>query len=92
MNKAELIALVAEKTGFTQEDAEKAVNATMSSIEETLVKGERVQLIGFGTFEVRQRKARTGRNPRKPGETIQIAASKAPAFKAGKALKDAVNK
>ena len=92
MNKAELIALVAEKTGFTKKDAEKAVNATMSSIEETLVKGERVQLIGFGTFEVRQRKARTGRNPRKPGETIQIAASKAPAFKAGKALKDAVNK
>ena len=78
MNKAELIALVAEKTGFTKKDAEKAVNATMSSIEETLVKGERVQL--------------TGRNPRKPGETIQIAASKAPAFKAGKALKDAVNK
>ena len=92
MNKAELIALVAEKTGFTKKDAEKAVNATMSSIEETLVKGERVQLIGFGTFEVRQRKARTGRNPRKPGETIQIAASKAPAFKAGNALKDAVNK
>ena len=92
MNKAELIALVAEKTGFTNKDAEKAVNATMSSIEETLVKGERVQFIGFGTFEVRQRKARTGRNPRKPGETIQIAASKAPAFKAGKALKDAVNK
>ena len=92
MNKAELSALVAEKTGFTKKDAEKAVNATMSSIEETLVKGERVQLIGFGTFEVRQRKARTGRNPRKPGETIQIAASKAPAFKAGKALKDAVNK
>ena len=92
MNKAELIALVAEKTLFTKNDAEKAVNATMSSIESTLVKGERVQLIGFGTFEVRQRKARTGRNPRKPGETIQIAASKAPAFKAGKALKDAVNK
>ena len=92
MNKAELIALVAEKTGFTKKDAEKAVNATMSSIEETLVEGERVQLIGFGTFEVRQRKARTGRNPRKPGEPIQIAASKAPAFKAGKALKDAVNK
>ena len=90
MNKAELIALVAEKTGFTKKDAEKAVNATMSSIEETLVKGERVQLIGFGTFEVRQRKARTGRNPRKTGETIQIAASKAPAFKADKALKDAV--
>ncbi len=92
MNKAELIAAVAEKTGFTKKDAEAAVNATMASIEETLVAGERVQLIGFGTFEVRQRKARTGRNPRKPGETIEIAASKAPVFKAGKALKDAVNK
>ena len=92
MNKAELIAAVAEKTGFTKKDAEAAVNATMASIEETLVNGHRVQLIGFGTFEVRQRKARTGRNPRKPGETIEIAASKAPVFKAGKALKDAVNK
>ncbi len=92
MNKAELIAAVAEKTGFTKKDAEAAVNATMLSIEETLVEGDRVQLIGFGTFEVRQRKARTGRNPRKPGETIEIAASKAPVFKAGKALKDAVNK
>ena len=92
MNKADLIAAVAEKTGFTKKDAEVAVNATMASIEETLIKGERVQLIGFGTFEVRQRKARTGRNPRKPGETIEIAASKAPVFKAGKALKDAVNK
>ena len=92
MNKADLIAAVAEKTGFTKKDAEAAVNATMTSIEETLIKGDRVQLIGFGTFEVRQRKARTGRNPRKPGETIEIAASKAPVFKAGKALKDAVNK
>lgn len=92
MNKAELIAAVAEKTGFTKKDAETAVNATMVSIQETLVKGERVQLIGFGTFDVRERKARTGRNPRKPGETIQIAASKAPVFKAGKALKDSVNK
>jgi len=64
----------------------------MSTIEGALVKGEKVQLIGFGTFETRKRKARTGRNPRKPGETIQIAASKAPVFKAGKALKDSVNK
>lgn len=92
MNKADLIAAVAEKTGFTKKDAEVAVNATMDAIQETLIKGDRVQLIGFGTFEVRQRKARTGRNPRKPGETIEIAASKAPVFKAGKALKDAVNK
>ena len=92
MNKAELIAAVAEKTGFIKKDAEAAVNATMTAIEEALRKDEKVQLIGFGTFEVRSRKARTGRNPRKPGETIDIAASKAPVFKAGKALKDSVNK
>ena len=65
--------------------------AFVETVEEALVKGDRVQLIGFGTFESRQRKARTGRNPRKPGEVIEIAASKAPVFKAGKALKDAVN-
>lgn len=92
MNKADLITAVAEKTGFTKKDVEQAINATVSSIEEALVGGDKVQLIGFGTFEVRERKARTGRNPRKPGETIQIAASKAPVFKAGKALKDSVNK
>ena len=92
MNKAELINAVVEKTGFKKKEAEIAVNATMGVIEDALKKGERVQLIGFGTFEVRERKARTGRNPRKPGETIEIAASKAPVFKAGKALKDAVNK
>ena len=87
MNKAELVAAVAEKTGFTKKDAELAVNAFVSSVESALVKEEKVQLIGFGTFEVRQ-----GRNPRKPGEVIKIDASKAPVFKAGKALKDAVNK
>ena len=92
MNKADLITAVAEKTGFTKKDVEQAINATVSSIEEALVGGDKVQLIEFGTFEVRERKARTGRNPRKPGETIQIAASKAPVFKAGKALKDSVNK
>ncbi len=92
MNKAELVASVAEKTGFTKKDAETAVNAFVASVEDALVKGEKVQLIGFGTFETRQRKARQGRNPRKPGETIEIAAAKAPVFKAGKALKDAVNK
>ncbi|MDD6190173.1 MAG: HU family DNA-binding protein [Firmicutes bacterium] len=92
MNKAELVAAVAEKTGSTKKDAELAVNAVVSSIEEALVKGDKVQLIGFGTFEVRDRKAKQGRNPRKPGEVIDIAASKAPKFKAGKALKDAVNK
>ena len=92
MNKAELIASVAEKTGFTKKDSEAAVNAFTAVVEETLVAGEKVQLIGFGTFETRKRKARQGRNPRKPGETIEIAASKAPVFKAGKALKDSVNK
>ena len=84
MNKAELVAAVAEKTGFTKKDAEVAINA--------LVNGDKVQLIGFGTFETRERKARQGRNPRKPEEVIKIEASKAPVFKAGKALKDAVNK
>jgi len=92
MNKAELVAAVAEKTGFTKKDAEVAINALVASIEEALVKGEKVQLIGFGTFETRERKARQGRNPRKPEEVIEIEASKAPVFKAGKALKDAVNK
>lgn len=92
MNKAELVAAVAEKTGSTKKEAEAAVNAIVGSIEEALVAGDKVQLIGFGTFEVRDRKARQGRNPRKPGEVIKIEASKAPVFKAGKALKDAVNK
>ena len=92
MNKSDLIAKVAEKTGFTKRDSELAVNAFISSIQDALVEGEKVQLIGFGTFETRERKARQGRNPRKPGEVIDIAASKAPVFKAGKALKDAVNK
>ena len=92
MNKAELIASVAEKTGFTKKDAEKALNGFMETIKEELVAGGKVQLVGFGTFEVRDRKERQGRNPRKPGEIIKIEASKAPVFKAGKALKDAVNK
>ncbi|MDR2156899.1 MAG: HU family DNA-binding protein [Clostridiales Family XIII bacterium] len=92
MNKAELIASVAEKTGFTKKDAELSVNVIISTIETALVKGEKVQLIGFGTFETRQRKARKGRNPRKPEEVMDIKASIAPVFKAGKALKDAVNK
>lgn len=92
MNKAELITSVAEKAGFTKKDAEAAVNAFVATVEEALVKGEKVQLIGFGTFETRQRKERQGRNPRKPGEIIKIDAAKAPVFKAGKALKDAVNK
>ena len=92
MNKAELVDAVAEKTNFTKKDAEAAINALVASIEEALVKGDKVQLIGFGTFETKERKARQGRNTRQPEEIIEIAASKAPTFKAGKALKDAVNK
>ena len=92
MNKAELVAAVAEKTGFTKKDAETAINAVLTAVEDSLVEGEKVQLIGFGTFETRERKSRQGRNPRKPDEIIDIPASKAPVFKAGKALKDAVNK
>ena len=92
MNKAELVAAIAEKANFTKKDAEAALNAVTASIEEALIKKKKVQLIGFGTFETRERKARQGRNPRQPEEVIQIEASKAPVFKAGKALKDAVNK
>ena len=92
MNKAELVAAVAEKTGFTKKDAETAINAFLTAVEDSLVEGEKVQLIGFGTFETRERKSRQGRNPRKPDEIIDIPASRAPVFKAGKALKDAVNK
>ena len=90
MNKAELIAAVAEKTGFIKKDAEAAVNATMGAIEDALKKDEKVQLIGFGTFEVKSRSARVGRNPQ-TGKEIKIAASNVPAFKAGKGLKQAVN-
>ena len=92
MNKTELIAAVAEKTGLAKKDAEAAVKAVTETISAELVAGNKVQIVGFGTFEVRQRKSRQGRNPRKPEEIIEIAAAKAPVFKAGKALKDAVNK
>ncbi len=92
MNKAELVAKMAEKSNLSKKDSELALNSFMKVVEETLVAGEKVQLVGFGTFETRERKARQGRNPRKPEEIIEIAASKAPVFKAGKALKDAVNK
>lgn len=91
MNKSELVAKVAEKASLTKKDAEKAVSAIFSSIEEALVEGDKVQMIGFGTFEVKDRAARTGRNPQ-TGNEIKIPASKNPVFKAGKALKDAVNK
>ena len=91
MNKAELVAAVAAKTNFTKKDAEAAINAFLATVQGALVKGEKVQLIGFGTFETKKRKAREGRNPRKPGETIKIPASKAPTFKAGKSFKDMMN-
>ena len=90
MNKTELVANVAEKAGLTKKDAEKALGAVIESIEEALVEGDKVQLIGFCTFEVKDRAARTGRNPQ-TGKEIKIAASRNPVFKAGKALKDAVN-
>jgi len=90
VNKQELVASVAEKAGLTKKDSEKAVNAVFQSVEEALAKGDKVQLVGFGTFEVRDRAARKGRNPQ-TGVEIEIAAAKVPAFKAGKALKDAVS-
>jgi DNA-binding protein HU-beta len=90
MNKAELIDAVAETTDLSKADAEKATNAVLDSIIDVLSKGDQVTLLGFGTFSVRDRAARTGRNPQ-TGETIQIKASKSPGFKAGKAFKDAVN-
>ena len=90
MNKAELVRKMAEKSGLTKKEAEQALNAFMKSVEEALVEGDKVQLVGFGTFEVSERAAREGRNPRS-GETMTIAACKAPKFKAGKALKDAIN-
>lgn len=90
MNKTELVSSVAEKTELTKKDAEKAVNALFASIEEALAKGDKVQLVGFGTFEVRERAARKGRNPQ-TGEEIEISAAKLPAFKAGKSLRDVVS-
>ena len=91
MNKSELIAAVAEKTELSKKDAEKVIKAFEEAVTEELVKGGKVQLVGFGTFEVSERAERVGRNP-KTKESMTIAASKAPKFKAGKALKDAVNK
>ncbi len=89
MNRTELVEMVAQKSGLTKKDSEKALAAVLDGIAETLAKGEKVQLVGFGTFEVRHRQAREGRNP-STGESIKIAAQNAPAFKAGKALKDLI--
>ncbi|MDD3164745.1 MAG: HU family DNA-binding protein [Oscillospiraceae bacterium] len=91
MNKTELIAAAAEKSGLSKKDTEKALGAVLESITDALVAGDKVQMVGFGVFEVKERSARTGRNP-KTKEVIQIPASKSPIFKAGKALKDTVAK
>ena len=90
MNKAELVAAMAEKTQLSKKDAEAALKAFTDVVAEELKKGEKIQLVGFGTFEVSERSARTGRNPQ-TGAEMKIAASKAPKFKAGKALKDSIN-
>ncbi len=89
MTKVEFVASIANKTGLKKKDAEAAVNAFIETVGETLKQGDKISIVGFGTFEVRDRPARTGLNPRTK-EKIEIAATKAPAFKAGKALKDAV--
>ena len=91
MNKVELVAAVVEKTGLAKKDAEKAVSAVVDAVVESVAKGDKVGLVGFGTFEARKRDARVGRNPR-TNEEIKIAATTTPVFKAGKAFKDAVNK
>lgn len=90
MTKAELISKIAEKSELTKKDAEKAFSAVVSTITDALVSGDKVQIVGFGTFEVRDRKEKQSKNPQ-TGEAITVPAKKAPAFKAGKALKDAVN-
>ncbi|ERL04627.1 HU family DNA-binding protein [Mitsuokella sp. oral taxon 131] len=90
MNRTELVQNVAEKSNLTKKDAEKAIHAFMECVQQALVEGDKVQLIGFGTFETKNRAARKGRNPR-TNEPIEIAAARCPVFKAGKALKDAVN-
>lgn len=91
MNKAELVSAVAEKTGMSKKDSEKAVNAALDTITEALAAGDKVQLVGFGAFEVKERGARIGRNP-KTKEEIEIPASRVASFKVGKALKEAVTK
>lgn len=90
MNKTELVAMVAEKASMSKKNAGVAVDATLNAITDAIAKGDKVQLVGFGTFETKHRAARTGKNPR-TGEALTIAATTAPSFKAGKGLKDAVN-
>ena len=91
MNKTELVSAVAERSGLTKKDAENAVNKVFEVIGEALAKGDKVALVGFGTFEVRERSARTGRNPR-TGAVIEIAEARVPAFKAGKVLKESIDR
>jgi DNA-binding protein HU-beta len=91
MNKNELISAVSDATELSKKDATAAVNATIDAISKAMAEGDKVQLIGFGTFETRERSAKTAKNPR-TGETVEVPACKAPAFKAGKALKELVNK
>lgn len=90
MNKAELVSAIADKASLSKKDAEAAIKAFTEVVAEELKKGEKIQLVGFGTFEVSKRAARTGRNPQ-TGKEMKIPASKAPKFKAGKALKDSIN-
>ena len=90
MKKSDIVAKVAESTGLSKKDSEKALTAVIDSITDALIAGDKVQLVGFGTFEVSKRAAREGRNPQ-TGQTMKIDACKAPKFKAGKALKDAIN-
>ena len=92
MNKTELVAAMAKDTNLSKKDVEAVLKSFIDVVTDELKKGEKIQLVGFGTFEVRQRKAREGRNPRNPEEVIKIPASKAPVFRSGKALKEAVNK
>lgn len=91
MNKSDLVSKMAEKSGLTKKDTQKALDSFMACVEEALIEGDKVQLVGFGTFETRERAARQGRNPKNPDQIIEIAASKAPVFKAGKSFKEAVN-
>lgn len=92
MNKSELTRAISEKSGLSTKDSELALNSFLDVVAEELASGEKIQLVGFGTFEIRERAARTGRNPRKPEEVISIPATKAPVFKPGKTLKETVNK
>ena len=91
MNKSDLVSKMAEKSGLTKKDAQKALDSFMACVEEALIEGDKVQLVGFGTFETRNRAARKGRNPQ-TGAEMKIPASTSPVFKAGKSLKDIVNK